>query len=242
MSSEATKDVSELTDEEIVDRVLAGERRLFEQLMRRQNRRVYRTSRAILRDEREAEDVMQDTYVRAFAHLSDFAGKQGARFSTWLTKIAVHEAFARLRRARRHESLDSMSDHQREKVIMSSSDDARAPREAATPEQSASDGEMNLILERAIGELPEDFRVVFMLRAVEEMSGVETAECLGIPEDTVKTRLHRARGRLQEILLAELEPKATRAFAFEAPRCDRVVAAVLHRLGIDASSPGTRIS
>jgi RNA polymerase sigma-70 factor (ECF subfamily) len=212
-------DVSTMTDEDIVIDVLKGETRLFEHLMRRNNRRVYRAARAILRDDREAEDVMQDAYVRAYAHLREFDGR--ARFSTWVSRIAVHEALARARRSRRHESLDSLSEEQ----VMSRTIER-------TPEQSTSDGEMRDVLERAIGALPDEFRVVFVLRAVEEMSGVETAACLGIPEDTVKTRLYRARSRLQEILLAELEPKVTGTFDFAAPRCDRVVSGVLGRLGI----------
>lgn len=218
MSSSTTTDAT-TTDEDLVRRVLAGEPRLFEHLMRRNNRRIYRAARAILRDDREAEDVMQDTYVRAYEHLREFDGR--ARFSTWVTRIAVHEALARTRRNQRHESLDSLPE-----------DQAMSRTTQPTPEQSASDGEMRGVLERAIGALPDDFRTVFMLRAVEEMSGVETAECLGIPEDTVKTRFHRARNRLQEILLAELEPKVTATFDFAAPRCDRVVAAVFRRLGI----------
>jgi RNA polymerase sigma-70 factor (ECF subfamily) len=208
-----------MTDEEIVIEVLEGNKQLFEQLMRRNNRRVYRAALAIVKDDREAEDVMQDAYVRAYEHLGEFQGR--ARFSTWVTRIAVHEALARTRRRGRHESLDSLSE-----------DAAMPPTNQPTPEESTSDREMRVVLERAIGSLPDDFRAVFMLRAVEEMSGGETAACLGIPEDTVKTRLHRARSRLQEILLAELEPKVTATFDFAAPRCDRVVAGVLGRLGI----------
>jgi RNA polymerase sigma-70 factor (ECF subfamily) len=212
-------DVSAMTDEDLVLRVLEGEPRLFEHLMRRNNRRVYRAAWAILRNEAEAEDVMQDAYVRAYTHLREFDGR--ARFSTWLTRIAIHEAFARTRRARRQESIDPTSEG-----------NVMPPSSAPTPEQRASDVEMRRVLERAIEALPDDFRVVFMLRAVEEMSGSETAACLGIPEDTVKTRLHRARGRLQEILLTELEPKTASTFDFVAPRCDRVVSGVFARLGI----------
>jgi RNA polymerase sigma-70 factor (ECF subfamily) len=158
---------------------------------------------------------MQDAYVRAYAHLREFDRR--ARFSTWVTRIAVHEALARTRRNRRHEALPE--------------DHAMPPNAELSPEQHASDAEMRGVLERAIGALPDDFRVVFVLRAVEEMSGVETAECLGIPEDTVRTRFFRARSRLQELLLAELEPKVTGTFDFAAPRCDRVVGEVLRRLG-----------
>lgn len=218
-----------LSDEEIVVRVLHGEPRLFELLMRRNNRRVYRAARGVVRDDLEAEDVMQDAYVRAYEHLGEFDGR--ARFSTWLTRIAVHEALARVRRARRQQPFDPLSEEH------------AMPRNVdLTPEQRASDGEMRGVLERAIGALPDDFRVVFMLRAVEEMSGVDTAACLGIPEDTVKTRLYRARARLREFVLAELEPAVASTFDFAAPRCDRVVGEVFRRLGFgDAPSSSLRL-
>lgn len=215
----AATDVSTSTDEDLVRDILAGQLALYEPLMRRNNRRVYRAAVAILRDDAEAEDVMQDAYVRAFEHLREFDGR--ARFSTWLTRIAVNEALARTRRRRQHAALDPLSED-------SDMPHARGP----SPEQTTSDREMRGVLERAIRALPDDFRAVFMLRAVEEMSGAETAEALGIPEDTVRTRLHRARGRLQELLLAELEPRTTAAFEFQAPRCDRVVSGVFHRLSI----------
>jgi RNA polymerase sigma-70 factor (ECF subfamily) len=208
----------DISDEQIVARVRAGDGRLFELLMRRHNQRVYRAARAILRDEHEAEDVMQDAYVRAYAHLHEFEGR--AVFATWLTRIAVHEALARARRAKRFAPLES-----------SSEENAMSTPASPTPEQNASDGEMRVVLERAIDTLPDDFRAVFVLRAVEGMSGAETAESLGIPEETVKTRLHRARARLQDALLASLEPKLPRTFTFERPRCDRVVHAVLCRIG-----------
>jgi RNA polymerase sigma-70 factor (ECF subfamily) len=208
-----------LTDEEIVARVRTGETRLFEILMRRHNQRVYRAARAILRDDGEAEDVMQDAYVRAYAHLREFEGR--ARFSTWLTRIAVHEALARSRRGRRFQPLDDQ-----ETQSMPTS-----PR--FTPEELASDREVSVLLERAIDTLSDDFRSVFVMRAVEEMSGAETAECLGISEETVKTRLFRARARLQEALLEAMEPVTSRAYAFHLSRCDRLVAAVLSRLGMD---------
>ena len=211
--------MSALTDEEIVERVRAGEPRLFEILMRRHNQRVYRAARAILRDDGEAEDVMQDAYVRAYEHLHEFEGR--ARFSTWLTRIAVHEALARSRRGRRFQPLDDQEQQ------------SMSPGPRITPEEQASDHEIRTVLEKAIDSLSDEFRSVFVLRAVEEMSGAETAECLGIPEETVKTRLFRARARLQESLLASLEPVAPRAYEFHLSRCDRVVAAVLSRLGLN---------
>jgi RNA polymerase sigma-70 factor (ECF subfamily) len=208
---------SMLTDEEIVARVCAGEVALFEHLMRRHNPRVYRTARAILRDESEAEDVMQDAFVRAYEHLRTFDGR--ARFSTWLTRIAVHEALARVRRGKRSATLDR---HVGEQLMATASD--------SSPEEHLSDAEVRAALEAAVAKLPDDFRTVFVLRAVEGMSGAETAECLGIPEETVKTRLHRARGRLQQLLIESIEPGVRQLYDFHLSRCDRVVAAVLSRI------------
>jgi RNA polymerase sigma-70 factor (ECF subfamily) len=206
----------ESPDEDIVARVCAGDAGLFELLMRRHNQRVYRAARAIVRNEDEAEDVMQHAYVRAYEHLHEFEGR--ARFATWVTRIAVHEALARTRHARRFEPMSA------------DSEDAAMPHRSASPEEHVSDREMRALLEPAIDALPDEFRAVFVLRAVEELSGAETAEVLGIPEETVKTRLFRARGRLQLVLLHSLEPRLARTFEFQRPRCDRVVRAVLRRI------------
>jgi RNA polymerase sigma-70 factor (ECF subfamily) len=211
------------TDEELVVRICGGELDSFEVLMRRHNARLYRAARAILRDDSEAEDVMQDAYVRAYEHLHEFAGR--ARFSTWLTRIAVHEALARLRRRKRFDSLESEPEERQ-----------MPTRSETSPEQQAGDLEMRPVLERAIDALPAEFRAVFVLRAVDEMTGAETAECLGIPEQTVKTRLHRARGRLQEMLLESVEPTLSTVYDFHLSRCDRVVANVLRRIGAPARS------
>jgi RNA polymerase sigma-70 factor (ECF subfamily) len=183
------------SDEDVVARIRLGERDQFEVLVRRHRTRVYRAARAILRDSSEAEDVTQDAYVRAYEHLSEFQGR--ARFSTWLTRIAVREALARVRGGRRFEPL------QRHGEVLS------APTGSGwSPEQQTSDVEMRPVLEAADARLSDDFRAVFVLRAVEGMSGVEVAECLGIPEDTVKTRLHRARNRLQTMLAESLQRSA----------------------------------
>jgi len=202
-----------LTDEEIVDRVRAGDRALFELILRRHNERIYRTVRSILRDEAEVEDAMQQAYVDAFAHLGDFAGR--ARFSTWLTRIAVHEALARKRRQRPEgELMTNLPDPNR------------------SPEQRTQDAETQKLLVTAIDELPEHFRTVFVLRAVQGLSVEETAETLDLNTETVKTRLHRARGLLQKAIIARTEPALARALPFPDTRCDRVVAAVLHRIGV----------
>jgi len=212
--------MSTLTDEEIVARVRSGETQLFELIMRRHNRRIYRAARAIVRDDGEAEDVMQDAYVRAYAHLREFEGR--ALFSTWLTRIAVHEALARRRRGQRFRPIEDQTQETQSMPTGSH----------FSPEQQASDRETRAVLEKAIDALPDEFRSVFVLRAVEGMTGAETAESLGIPEETVKTRLFRARARLQETLLEALEPVVQQAYELHLSRCDRVVATVLSRIGV----------
>lgn len=207
----------------IVARVIAGEAALFEVLMRRHNRRVYRAARAILRSEADAEDAMQEAYVTAFQHLAELQGR--AKFSTWLVRIAVNAALQRLRRTRAAASID---DADLEEATM-----AKGP--GRSPEEEASDGEVRAVLEETIDGLPPAFRAVFVLRAVEEMSGPETAEALGIPEETVRTRLHRARSLLREEVTKRLDRVAPAAFEFHLSRCDRVVAAVMKQIGVPAS-------
>lgn len=211
------EDQSELEDEAVLDRVRHGETELFEVVMRRYNRRVYRVVRAIVRDDDEASDVTQEAHVNAFMHLRDFSGR--ARFSTWLTRIAVHEALARVRRRSRLESLD---DTDSEDVLMTSS--------SPGPEDRASNGELRVLLERAVDSLPEVFRTTFVLRSIENLSVAETAEILGVPEDTVKTRHYRARERLQTWLSHRVGGALPVLFDFDGERCDRVVSNVLSRV------------
>ncbi len=209
-----------LTDDVLVARVRSGETALFEILMRRHNQTLFRATRAILRSDDEAEDVMQHAYLRALEHLGEYEGR--ARFSTWLTRIAVYEALGRLRKRRR---LEQLSDHD----IDTEDSMAVKPR---TPEQRASDAELRTITEAAIDELPHDFRVVFVLRAVEQMSVAEVSECLEIPPETVKTRFFRARQRLRLSLIEQLDTAAQSVYEFHLVRCDRVVTRVFETLGI----------
>ncbi len=210
-----------LADEEVVARVLAGERELFEILMRRYNQRLFRVARGILADDAEAEDVMQDAYVRAYRHLDQFAGR--ARFATWLTRIAVHEALARARRRGRAVEIDGMTDLRRESIP--------ALRAAERdPERRAIDQSLRTALEAAIAELQPAYRVVLMLRDVEGLSTAATAESLGLEIPAVKTRLHRARAMLRRRLAEQAGAVRHEAFAFQGARCDRVVAAVLVRI------------
>jgi len=212
-------EASTLSDEQLLLRIRNGESRLFELLMRRHNGRVYRAARAIVRDELEAEDIMQEAYVNAFAHLHQFEGR--AKFSTWITRIAVHEALSRRKRRAHMNALDPASDE---------TSDVLAARAGGSPEDMAVRQEWATLIERAIDALPEAFRTVFMLRAVQEMSVAETAECLDIPEETVKTRLHRARGLLQKALLSRADAATPLAYEFHLSRCDRVVDAVFRRI------------
>jgi len=208
------EDCHDLSDEDVVARVRAGDHRFFEVIMRRHNQRIYRAVRSITGSDEEAEDVMQDAYVRAYEHLDQFEGR--ARFATWLTRIAVYEALARRRRDTRHVDIEDV-----------------LPTLAARghgPEQKATDRELAAVLEEAIDDLTPPFRQVFMLREVEGLSTAETAQCLGIPAETVKTRLHRARGLLRRRLWARAGGLVGDVFQFGARRCDRVVAGVLARL------------
>lgn len=210
-----------LADEEVVRRVRLGEPALFEILVRRYNRRLYRVARSILRDEAEAEDVMQQAYVNAYLHLGQFAER--ARFATWLTRIAVHEALARARRRGRAMEVE----------LPDTDEAADALRSARpSPEQEALAGELRRVLEGALDALPRAARTVFVLREVEGLSTAEAAACLGVSEDVVKTRLHRARASLRRELFERAGLVQRDAFAFHATRCDRVTAAVFARLAL----------
>ncbi len=209
-----------LSDEDVVSRVVQGQTALFEVLMRRHNERVYRAARAILRDEREAEDVMQQAYVNAYAHLRQFDGR--AAFVTWLTRIAVNEAIARARKLGRYEPLESEGG-----VIETFTSGGAAP----DPERLAFARELRTLLESAVDALPDGLREVFVLREVEGMSTAETALVLGVSDDVVKTRLSRGKAALRRDLLDRAGLGASETFTFHQSRCDRVVAAVFARIG-----------
>jgi RNA polymerase sigma-70 factor (ECF subfamily) len=210
-----------LSDEEVVTRVLAGETGMFEIIMRRHNQLLYRVARAILRNDGEAEDVMQDAYVRAYEHLDQFAAK--AKFSTWLTRIAVHEALSRQRRGNRYQELEPMSEREGDPMD-------RFASLAPDPEQQASNSQIRRLLEEAVEKLPDAYRTIFMLRDVEDMSTTDAAEVLEITEDNVKVRLHRARALLRKSLYARAGMERKEAFHFHAVRCDRVVQNVFERI------------
>jgi len=206
------------TDEQVVARVLAGETALFEVLMRRHNQRLFRVARAIVRDDNEAEDVMQEAYVRAFTQLAQFEGR--ASWATWLTRIAVNEALARVRRRGRFVDTDVDSTDGRKEGTM----------ERPGPEDQTSARELGAFLEHAVDKLPDIYRSVFVLREAEELSTADTAAALGISEELVKVRLHRARADLRRTLEAHVGAATRELYGFHLSRCDRVVAAVMARI------------
>lgn len=199
-----------LTDEEAVAQVLAGQTGMFEIIMRRYNQRLYRTARAILKDDAQAEDVMQFAYVQAYEHLAQFSGR--ASFGAWLTRIAANEALGRLRRSKRFEEPEGEGDRM-----------DRFASPAPDPEQAAATSEARRLLERLIDLLPGAHRTVFILRDVEGMSTAEVALALGISSASVRVRLHRARAMLRTGLNACARHETQSAFAFHAVRCDRIV-------------------
>lgn len=221
VSTSSAVDVESLgpPDEVLIQQVLDGNTAAFELLMRRYNERVYRAARSIVRDEGEAEDVMQQAYVNAFTHLGQFNGS--ARFSTWLTRIAINEALARVRRQGRYEPFDD---------DLSNVEPFMFQNPGASPERQAFARELAALLEGAIDGLPNGMREVFVLREVEGLSTAEVAECLGVSDDVVKTRLSRGRAQLRRVLLERTGEAAPEAFRFYRPRCDRIVANVLARI------------
>ena len=219
-----------IQDEQIVERVLCGETALYEILMRRHNQRLYRVGVSILRNDTDAEDVMQEAYVRAYTHLRQFAGE--AKFATWLTKIAVHEALARLRKRGRTEDIDLILDTNLHVM-------ASMGKMTRDPEMQAYDEELKVVLERAINVLPDTYRTVFVLRAVEGLSVAETAACLELSHEAVKTRFHRGRSLLRRELQRRAGVTAAQAFPFHLSRCDHIVEAVFERINGDVKAPVT---
>jgi RNA polymerase sigma-70 factor (ECF subfamily) len=207
------------SDEEVVGRVLAGDTALFEILMRRHNQRIYRIVRGILDDDGEAEDVMQDAYVRAYQHLGQFEGR--STVVTWLTRIAMHEALARAGRLKRQISLNDDENFADMNSTLASTDN---------PERNVANRELHRALEAAILSLPPKYRTVMMVRDVEELSTAEASGVLEISEEAVKVRLHRARALVRRALYKQSGVCARELFPFPATRCDRVVAAVLTRI------------
>ena len=213
------------SESDLIVRISRGDQVAFEMLMRQHNGRLFRIARAILKDDSEAEDALQDAYLNAYRRIGDFRGEAG--LATWLTRIVINQALMRLRRQKR------------DRVVVPFGDPANragqeevevADRNAESPSSAALRAEIRRMLERRIDELPVAFRTVFVMREVEDMSVGETAACLSLPPATVRTRLFRARALLREALARDMDSATTAVFGFAGARCDRMVARVLSHL------------
>jgi RNA polymerase sigma-70 factor, ECF subfamily len=217
---------TEPAEAELIARVRQRDEAAIRSIMRTNNRRLYRLARGILRDDSEAEDVVQETYVRAFTHLQDFRGDSS--LATWLARIAMNEALGRLRRRRPGIEWTSLPPGALEAQIIQFPNSATS----ADPEKSMAQREIQQVVERAIDELPDAFRIVFITRVIEGMNVEETSEILGLKPETVKTRLHRARNLLRDNVEKKIGPVVMQAFPFAGRRCERLTDAVLKRLAL----------
>lgn len=221
VSVTATQPQSEL---DLAQRIGRGDEAAFELLMRSHNRTLYRAARAILKNDADAEDALQEAYLRVYRNIAGYRGQ--SRLATWLTRIVINEALTRIRRQTRERVVIPFA-HETNDEHDQPAEDAMKPEQ---PDQATLRAETRRLLEQKIDQLPTDFRVVFMLRAVEEMSVEETAQALDIPAATVRSRFFRARGLLRESLARQIDSAIDDAFAFAGGRCDRIVAGVLARL------------
>jgi RNA polymerase sigma-70 factor (ECF subfamily) len=215
-----------LSDPDLVSRIVGGSEAAFTVLMRRYNQTLYRTARSILKDDAEAEDAVQEAYLLAYKAMPSFRGD--AKLSTWLVRIVVNESIARMRKRTRRGEVIHLDGETHEDVRA-----AEGVMSEATPDQPerlALQAEARRLLEAKIDKLPDAFRTVFILRALEEMTVEEAAESLGINQATVRTRYFRARSLLREALAREIDFAFDKAFSFAGERCDRIVAGVLARL------------
>jgi len=217
-----------LSDLALAERIGKGDQRAFEVLMRKYNGKLFRIARAILKDDSDAEDVVQDAYLEAYRHIGDFGG--GSELARWLTRIVINQALMRVRKERRRSSIIPF---RTTLTYETESPEAQVPdQQSESPSASAIRAETRRMLERRIDELPVAFRTVFVMREVEEMSVEETADLLGIQPETVRTRLHRARGLLKEGLEKSVGSILTDAFPFQGRRCERMTNTVLRRLAL----------
>jgi len=216
---------SEVDDAELVERIARHDQAAFEALMRRHNGKLFRVARAILKDDAEAEEALQDAYLDAYRHMGDFRG--GARLSTWLTRIVINQALMRLRKQKRDRIVVPIGGERATERGQAEAD--VTDERSESPPGATLRAEIRRALERRIDELPTAFRTVFVMREVEDMTVDETAECLSIPAATVRTRLFRARALLREALARDMDMATVDVFSFAGERCDRVVAGVLAR-------------
>ncbi len=223
-------------DHDLAHRVAAGDTAAFEQLMRRHNRRLFRVARATLRHDGDAEDALQEAYLQAYRGMGRFRGE--ASLGTWLSQLVMNECLSRLRKQARRDAIARMvqAEPAIEGELPEQQEDPMDARPAEGPEDALARAQLRTLIERKLDELPESFAAVFVLRGVEGLSVGETAQSLGIPEATVRSRYFRARGLLRESLAQDLDLAQQDVFAFDGERCDRIVADVLARLPRDVAT------
>ncbi|TIM74268.1 MAG: RNA polymerase sigma factor [Mesorhizobium sp.] len=205
---------------QLVGRALAREGGAFHTIIKMHNQRLYRIARSVVRNDSEAEDIVQEAYVRAFAQLGDFRGESS--LATWLSRIVINEALGRLRKRRRTVAMPQNLQAEIIKFPLNPSDD---------PERMMAQRQILELVERATDRLPDVYRTVFVARVIEGLSIDETAELLDVRPETVKTRLHRARALVRKALADQIGPVLLDAFPFAGRRCERLTAAVMQRLG-----------
>lgn len=225
-SVSSTPVCKDLSDAETARRIAAGDMDVLRMMMQRYNRTLYRTARSILKDDAEAEDAVQESYLLAYRAMGGFRGD--AKLSTWLVRIVVNETLGRMRKRTHRAEVIQMNGETEQNSEAAEANLGEASTEQ--PENSALRAETRRLIEAKIDLLPDGFRAVFVLRALEEMTVEEVAVCLGIPQATVRTRYFRAKGLLREALAREIDFSLDDAFAFAGARCARIVAGVLDRL------------
>jgi len=219
---DATEIIAASGDLELAQRAMARDGAAFRTIIKTHNQRLYRIARGVVRNDSEAEDIVQEAYVRAFAHLESFRGD--ASLGTWLSRIVINEALGRLRKRRRTAAMPENPEARIIRFPLNPSDD---------PERTMAQRQILALVERATDSLPDIYRMVFVARVIEGLSIEETSELLGVRPETVKTRLHRARALLRQALDDQIGPVLLDAFPFAGRRCERLTAAVMKRLGLE---------
>jgi RNA polymerase sigma-70 factor (ECF subfamily) len=229
MSSASVSTVgNEMPDGELARRIAAADISAFRLLMRRYNQKLYRTARSILKDDAEAEDAVQEAWLLAYRAMDGFRGE--SMLATWLVRIVVNESIGRMRKRSRRAEVIPLNGWAED--IGAAAETSMSESSPEQPQQAALRAELRRLIEANIDRLPDAFRTVFVLRALEELTVEEAAECLGIPEATVRTRYFRARALMREALGNEIDFSFEQAFAFAGARCDRIVEGVLTRLDV----------
>jgi RNA polymerase sigma-70 factor, ECF subfamily len=223
MPEPLTAAIDTASDADLVRLLVGKSEQAARVLMQRYNRRLYRVARGVMRDDAEAEDVLQEAYLRAFASLTDFRGE--ASLSTWLTRIVLNEAYQRLRRR-----TDVPTDNIEMDVEKRGAEVIPFPQPTIDPERAMAQQQLCRLVEQAIDELPFEFRIILIARVIEGLSVEETADAFDLKQETVKTRLHRARRLLRDALADHIGPRFGDLFPFAGKRCERMTAAVLARL------------